>query len=194
VIGRVEVADPDVRAGTYDFVATRFMAKASTSDGLAWLEAGWTETGWSGEGRQRIYSYDTNRQSWIFYDEYRIRPADRVWVFIQTEQESARAAWQAWLWWGEKWNLLTSQELSIGGRALIEQYVEVHGEKTFQVPTVRVDSVSLQDGPKGAMRYWDDDVLTNPGAATDGYCLNWERRYSSWAAGSCGLSSVQAAP
>ena len=194
VIGRIEVADPDVHTDTYDFVATRFMAKAQTRDGLAWLEAGWTETGWSGQGRQRIYSYDTNRQSWIFYDEYRIQPGDRVWIFIQTEQDSERAAWQAWLWWGEKWNLLTSQELAITGRALLEQYVEVHGDKAFAVPTVRVDSVALQDGPKGALRYWDADVPTTAGVGTDGYCLTWESRYSAWSAGSCGLSSVQVSP
>jgi hypothetical protein len=170
------------------------MAKAQTTDGLAWLEAGWTETGWSGQGKQRIYSYDTNRNSWIFYDEYRIQPGDRIWIFIQTEQEGERAAWQAWLWWGEKWNLLTSQELAIGGRALIEQYVEVHGDQAFQVPQVRVDSVALQDGPKGAQRYWDEDVATNPGTPTDGYCLTWESRFSSWSAGTCALSSVQATP
>jgi hypothetical protein len=194
VLGRVEVADAEVRRDTYDFVATRFMAKAQTRDGLAWLEAGWTETGWSGEGRQRVYSYDTNRQSWVFYDEYRIRPGDRVWIYLQTEQDSERAAWQAWLWWGDKWNLLTSQELAITGRALIEQYVEVHGDVDFQVPQVRVDSVSLQDGPKGPLRYWDDDVPTSSGASTEDYCLTWETRFSSWSAGSCGLSSIQTAP
>ena len=194
LVGRIEVADPDVRAGTYDFVAARFMAKAQTRDALAWLEAGWTETGWSGQGRQRIYSYDTNRQSWILYDGYRIRPGDRIWIFIHTEQDGDRAAWQAWLWWGEKWNLLTSQELAITGRALIEQYVEVHGDKAFHVPQVRVDSVALQDGPKGPLVHWDGNIATTTGVAAGGYCLTWEMRYSSWSAGTCAFSNVQSSP
>jgi hypothetical protein len=186
VIGRIEVADVDVRAQTSDFVATRFMAKARTRDGLAWLEAGWTETGWSGDGKQRIYSYDTNRQSWVFFDEYRVQPGDRIWIFIQTEQEGERAAWQAWLWWSDRWNLLTSEELAFGDRALIEQYVEVHGDKPFNVPRIEVDGVALQDGPQGSRSHWDGDVPTHTGAGGDGYCLNWGTRYTSWSAGSCG--------
>lgn len=185
VIGRVEITDAEVRPDTYDFVATRFMAKAQTMDGTAWLEAGWTETGWNGIGRQRIYTYDTNRQSWVFYDEYQIKPGDRVWIYLHTEQEGDRPAWQAWLWWGEKWNLLTSQELPIGSRALIEQYVEVHGDKPIRVPPVNVDSVALQDGPQGPRNYWDGDVPTSPGAGAGGYCLNWIVRYSAWTAGTC---------
>lgn len=194
MLGRIEVGDPEVRSGSYDFVATRFMAKAQTGDGLAWLEAGWTETGWSGQGKQRIYSYDTNRQSWVFYDEYRIQPGDRVWIYLRTEQEGERAAWQAWLWWGDRWNLLTSQELAIGERALLEQYVEVHGDKAFQVPIIQVDNVELQNGPKGPRFYWDGDVPTNPGASGDGYCVNWQTRYSSWSAGSCAIAGAQTAP
>ena len=38
VLGRLTVDDPGVRAGTFDFVATRFMAKASTATGVKWLE------------------------------------------------------------------------------------------------------------------------------------------------------------
>jgi hypothetical protein len=185
VIARFEVADPAVRQGTYDFLAGRVMAKADTPDGIEWLEAGWTETGWTGSGKQRIYTYDTNRDAWVFYDQYAITPGDRVWVYIQTEQDAPKPAWQAWLWWGDKWNLLTSQELPLTGRAKMEQYIEVHSDTAFQVPQVRVDNVSLKDGVAGPLVYWDSKIPTAPGASAGGYCLNWINRYDAWSAGTC---------
>ncbi len=186
VLGRVEVVDPGVRADTFEFVAARFMAKADVPGGVAWLEAGWAETGWAGGGRQRMYSYDTNRQSWIFFDEYRLKPGDRLWIYVQTEQDGDRPAWQAWLWWADKWNLLSSQSLPIGARATIEQYVEVHAERPIDVPGLRMDSASVKDGPTGGLTYWDEPtVATNPGVPAGGYCLTWATRYNSWTAGSC---------
>lgn len=185
VLARLEVVDPGVRANTFDFLATRVMAKAETPDGTEWLEAGWAETGWDGNGKQRLYTYDTNRDSWAFYDQYEVKPGDRLWIYLQTEQEGATPAWQAWLWWGNGWHLLTSQVLPLTGRAKIEQYVEVHTDKPFEVPKLRVDNVSLKDGPLGPLVYWDERVATAPGTSADGYCLNWITRYDNWTAGSC---------
>lgn len=185
VLGRVEVVDPAVRPDTFDFLATRFMAKADVPGGVAWLEAGWTETGWAGKGQQRIYSYDTNRQSWVFYDEYQLKPGDRLWIYLQTEEAGERPAWHAWLWWGDKWNLLTTQNLPIGDRAMIEQYVEVHTEQPFQVPKLRVDNIALKDGPAGELKYWESQVPTQPGMTSGGYCLTWTTRYDDWVAGTC---------
>src|SRR2546429_9958886 len=54
VLGQFAVRETGVRAGTFDFVATRFMAKASTPAGTKWLEAGWGQTGWSGNGEQGV--------------------------------------------------------------------------------------------------------------------------------------------
>lgn len=185
IIARFQVGDPAVRAETFDFLAGRVMAKGDTPDGIQWLEAGWTETGWSGNGKQRIYTYDTNRDAWVFYDQYEIKTGDKIWIYLQTEREAPSTAWQAWLWWGDKWNLLTSQELPITGRAKIEQYIEVHSEKPFDVPQVRVDNVSLKDGASGPLVYWDGQVPTAPGASNANYCLEWINRYDAWTAGSC---------
>lgn len=185
ILARLEVSDPGVRAGTFDFLATRVMAKGETPDGLVWLEAGWAETGWDGAGKQRVYTYDTNRDAWAFYQQYEVKPGDRLWIFVQTEQAGPTPAWQAWLWWGDAWHLLTSQQLPLTERATIEQYVEVHTDTPFDVPRVHIDNVQLKDGPAGAMTYWDERVTTAPGASTGTYCLEWIKRHDTWAAGNC---------
>lgn len=185
ILARLEVGDPAARAGTFDFLASRLMAKGDTPDGLAWLEAGWAETGWDGDGRQRVYTYDTNRDAWAFYQQYEIKPGDRIWMFVQTEQTGPAPAWQAWLWWGDAWHLLTSQQLPLTERATIEQYVEVHTETNFAVPRLHVDNVQLKDGPSGAMTYWTDHVTTAGGPPTTAYCLDWLKRFDTWAAGTC---------
>lgn len=87
VMGRLTVRDPGVRAGTHDFVATRFMAKRQQPSGISWLEAGWAETGWSGDGRQRVYTFDTASRSWTFYDQYPLRDGDQIWLYIHTDGE-----------------------------------------------------------------------------------------------------------
>ncbi len=184
-LARLKVADPGVRPGTFDFLATRLMAKGETPDGLAWLEAGWAETGWDGAGRQRVYTYDTNTDAWAFYGQYEVKPGDRFWIFLQAQEESAHPAWQAWLWWGDAWHLLTSQPLPITGHAKIEQYVEVHTENPFPVPSVLVDNVQLKDGPAGRLTYWDNQVATAPGLPTTSYCLEWINRFDTWSAGDC---------
>ncbi|MEV0456232.1 hypothetical protein [Catellatospora methionotrophica] len=189
VLGRIEVGDADVRQNTYDFVAARFMAKAGHGSEQAWLEVGWTETGWTGNSRQRVYTYDTATRAWAFYDQYAVNPGDRLWLHLQTETTGDRPVWQAWLWWGERWNLLTQQPLPLTGLAEIEQYVEVHGDPadpgTVAIPRLAIDNVQLKSAPTGPLRPWNGDVPTVPGADFATYCLDWQRPYTSWTTTTC---------
>ncbi len=200
VSGRISVVDGTVRRNTYDFVASRFMVKRDLGDGkIAWLEAGWAETGWAGAGRQQIYTFNTNTRSWQFYDQYRLKAGDRVWIDLHTD---THGVWQAWLWWNNRWNLLTAQKLPIGGRAYVEQYVEVHVDTArrarITVPPVTVDNVQLRPAGGGAARYWREDVGTltaDTQPRAGGFCLNWQTRYDTWTAGDCpGLRLLRSAP
>lgn len=200
VSGRVSVVDGTVRANTYDFVASRFMVKRDLGEGrIAWLEAGWAETGWAGVGRQQIYTFNTNSRTWQFYDQYRLRPGDRLWLDLHTD---SGGVWQAWLWWNNRWNLLTAQKLPIGQTAYVEQYVEVHvdGRRRgrIDVPPVTVDNVQLRPAG-GAARYWREDVPTltaDAGPQRGGsFCLDWTTRFDTWRAGNCpSLGLLRAAP
>ncbi len=202
VTGRISVVDGSVRRNTYDFVAARFMVKRDLGAGrIAWLEAGWAETGWAGAGRQQIYTFNTNTRTWQFYDRYAVKPGDRVWIDLHTDADNV---WQAWLWWNNRWNLLTAQKLPIGSAAYVEQYVEVHVDPARRarvtVPTVTVDNVQLRPAGGGGSRYWRDDVSTLTADSgqqqrTGGFCLNWLTRYDTWTAGDCpGLRLLKAAP
>jgi hypothetical protein len=191
VAGRISVVDGSVRQGTYDFVAGRFMVKRDLGGGnIAWLEAGWAETGWAGGGRQHIYTFNTNTQTWQFYDQYTLKPGDKVWMDLHTD---ADGVWQAWLWWGDRWNLLTAQKLPIGTSAYVEEYVEVHVDSgrpaRVDVPPVTVDNVQLRPPDGGTARYWRDDVGTLVGdmaaQRAGGFCLDWVNRYDTWTAGDC---------
>ena len=191
VSGRIAVVDGSVRQGTYDFVAGRFMVKRDTGGGrIAWLEAGWAETGWAGAGRQHIYTFNTNTETWQFYDQYAIQPGDKLWLDLHTD---ADGVWQAWLWWDNRWNLLTAQRLPVGSSAYVEQYVEVHVDTgrpaRIDVPPVTVDNVQLRPAGGGTGRYWRDDVGTLVGdmaaQRTGGFCLDWVTRYDTWIAGDC---------
>jgi hypothetical protein len=182
VVGRFTVRDTGVRAGTHDFVAARLMAKRESDGRTAWLEAGWAETGWSGGGRQQVYTYDTNRGAWTFYNQYTLADGDRIWISVHTKRDGV---WEAWLWWREGWHLLTSQQLRTT-RAQLEQYVEVHvdGEGTVGVPRIAVDNVQVRDGDTS--RYWREaDVRTASGGGSGGYCLDWATRFDTWSAGTC---------
>jgi hypothetical protein len=192
VSGRIGIVDGGVRPGTYDFVAGRFMVKRDLGGGnIAWLEAGWAETGWAGAGRQHIYTFNTNTKTWQFYDQYQLRPGDKAWLDLHTDGNNV---WQAWLWWNNRWNLLTAQQLPIGPTAYVEQYVEVHVDASraarLLVPPVTVDNVQLRPPGAGSMpRYWREDVDTQVGdmaqQRTGGFCLNWLTRYDTWTAGDC---------
>ena len=189
VLGRLAVGNPTVRPDSFDFVATRFMAKANTPAGVKWLEAGWAETGWSDSAEQRIYTFDTNTLKWTFYDQYPIKPGDEVWIELAATGTGPTAPWGAWLWWHDQWHLLTTQSLPISERATIEEYVEVyvdpaHGGE-LQVPPVEVDNVQLKPDPGGRFGYWTDAVGTSPGADADGYCVTFDTPYDTWHAGSC---------
>jgi hypothetical protein len=178
-----------VRAGTFDFVATRFMAKASTPAGTKWLEAGWAQAGWSDSEEQRIYTFDTNTLKWTFYDQYPIKPGDQVWIELTTAQSGPEPAWSAWVWWHDAWHLLTTQNLPITDHATIEEYVEVYVDPTHDgriaVPPVEVDNVQLKSDPDGGFRYWTDAVDTAQGTGADGYCLEFHVPYDAWQAGTC---------
>jgi hypothetical protein len=200
VSGRISVVDGGVRPGTYDFVAGRFMAKRDLGAGrIAWLEAGWAETGWAGAGRQHLYTFNTNTNTWQFYDQYVLRPGDKVWLDLHTDGDGG---WQAWLWWNNRWNLLTAQRLPIGASAYVEQYVEVHvdtGRPTrVAVPAVTVDNVQLRPAGGGSAQYWREDVGTLVGdmtvQRTGGFCLNWINRYDTWTAGDCPSNSLLPRP
>jgi hypothetical protein len=191
VAGRIEVVDGGVRQNTYDFVASRFMAKRDLGNGrMAWLEAGWAETGWTGDGRQHIYTFNTNTNSWQFYDQYKIKAGDRLWVDVHTDGNNT---WQAWLWWNNRWNLLTAQKLPIGSSAQIEQYVEVHVDSRratrVRVPQVTMDNVQLRPAGGGPSRYWREDVTTMTGGDAQeragGFCINWQTHFDTWSAGDC---------
>lgn len=192
VSGRFSVVNGSIRTRSYDFVAGRFMAKRNLGGGvISWLEAGWATTGWAGSGRPHIYTFNTNTSTWQFYDQYVLRPGDRIWLNIQSETDGT---WTAWLWWGDRWNLLTAQRLPLGATASIEQYVEVHVDSgrpaRVDVPTVTVDNVQLK-AADGSRRYWGGDVPTvtgtEPGQAqrNGGFCLTWLHPYDTWTAGDC---------
>jgi hypothetical protein len=189
VLGRVAVGDPVVRAGSFDFVATRFMAKAVTPLGVKWLEAGWADTGWSQPGEQRIYTFDTNTLTWTFYDQYPVKPGDEVWIELAALGTGPSPTWGAWLWWHDAWHLLTTQALPITEHATIEEYVEVYVDParggSIPVPPVEVDNVQLKPDPGGQFGYWTSTVPTAPGADADGYCVGFDVPYDTWHAGSC---------
>jgi hypothetical protein len=193
VSGRISVVDGSIRPGSYDFIAGRFMAKRNMGGGqIAWLEAGWAETGWAGPGRQHVYTFNTNTKTWQFYDQYVMRPGDRAWFDLHSDTDGV---WGAWLWWNNRWNLLTAQRLPIGGTAMVEQYVEVHVDTRrptrVDVPAVTVDNVQVRPAGGGPARYWNAEVPTLTGYApgaqqrTGGFCLNWINRYDTWTAGDC---------
>ena len=193
VSGRISVVDGSIRPGSYDFVAARFMVKRNMGGGtISWLEAGWAQTGWAGPLRQHIYTFNTNTHTWQFYDQYALQPGDRVWMDLHSD---ANGMWGAWLWWNNRWNLLTAQRLPIGQSAYVEQYVEVHVDAgrpaRIDVPSVTVDNVQLRPPDGSTARYWRDDVPTltgyGPGQPqrTGGFCLTWVNRYDTWTAGDC---------
>ncbi|GGQ70960.1 hypothetical protein GCM10010166_46260 [Couchioplanes caeruleus subsp. azureus] len=191
VAGRIGIVDGGVRRNTYDFVASRFMVKRDMGGGsIAWLEAGWAETGWAGQGRQHIYTFNTNTKTWQFYDQYRLKPGDKVWLDLHTDADNV---WQAWLWWNNRWNLLTAQKLPIGSSAYVEQYVEVHVDSgraaRLRVPRVTVDNVQLRPPGGGQGRFWREDVDTLTGDMAQqrggGFCLDWITHYDTWTAGDC---------
>ncbi|MEU8821509.1 hypothetical protein [Actinoplanes sp. NPDC048796] len=198
VSGRMSIVDGSIRPRSYDFVAGRFMVKRNLGRGVInWLEAGWAETGWAGTGRQHIYTFNTNTKTWQFYDQYVLRPGDKVWLDLHSDPDGV---WSAWLWWGNRWNLLTAQRLPIGETAVVEQYVEVHVDAgrpgLIDVPPVTVDNVRLRPAGGGEPRLWREDVPTLTGTdptqrqQRGGFCLDWRTRYDTWTAGDCSRSGL----
>jgi hypothetical protein len=193
ISGRISVVNGSVRSRSYDFVASRFMVKRDLGAGnIAWLEAGWAETGWAGVGAPHIYTFNTNTKTWQFYNQYAIKQGDRVWLDIHSDTDGV---WGAWLWWNNRWNLLTAQKLPIGASAYVEQYVEVHVDDSrptrVDVPPVTVDNVQLKPAGGGEPRFWRADVPTLTGTGpgqqqrAGGFCLTWLNPYDTWTAGDC---------
>lgn len=186
ITGRLQVVDPGVRAGTYDFVAARFMAKEPLRDGgTAWLEAGWSENGWRGDPGQAVYTYDSVSGHWSFYDQYPIGPGDRIWIYLESSPDGE---WAAWLWWDAQWRLLSAVTLPSGADALIEQFVEVYADPrdpaAIAVPRIGVDNVSLRAADGGSAP-WRGEVETAVTDSRDGYCVDWQTPYHTWSAGTC---------
>jgi hypothetical protein len=184
------VTDPGVPAGSFDFVATRLMAKHELGGGqVAWLEVGWVEPGWSGAGAQQIYTFDSAAMSWAFFDAYPIGPGDQIWIYLHSDTGAGQPVWRAWLWWGERWQLLAAPELPVPDRMLLEQYVEVHQDQPgppIPVPPITVDSVQVRGAPDGPLRPWRQGrVATVAPVTSSDYCLVWEDRYDVWSAGDC---------
>jgi len=169
-------------------VAARFMARSA--DGTTWLEAGWSENGWLRDGKQRIYTYDTARKKWTFYNQYPISPGDHVWIYVETTRGGNRGThWSAWLWWEKKWRLLVNEALPIGAAATIEEYVEVYVDPSaggaITLPAAGFDNVLLKDR-HGKTRYWREaDVPTGAGTGFGTYCLSWTSRFDTWTAATC---------
>jgi cell division septation protein DedD len=194
VSGRISVVNGSVRSRSYDFVASRFMVKRDLGAGrISWLEAGWAETGWAGIGAPHIYTFNTNTNTWQFYDQYALKTGDRLWIDIHSDTDGV---WGAWLWWNNRWNLLTAQKLPIGPSAYVEQYVEVHVDDSnpsrVDVPPVTVDNVALKPVGGGLPRFWRADVPTLTGTGpgeqqqrSGGFCLTWLNPYDTWRAGDC---------
>ncbi|MFD0595461.1 hypothetical protein ACFQZ4_26615 [Catellatospora coxensis] len=116
-------------------------------------------------------------------------PGDKLWLHLQTEAGGEQPSWQAWLWWGDRWNLLTSRPLPLSGQAEIEQYVEVHADPadpgTVTIPRLAIDNVQLKTSPDAGLRPWNAEVPTSPGADFATYCLDWRVPYTSWTTTTC---------
>ncbi|MGH3713491.1 MAG: hypothetical protein ACRDT4_08550 [Micromonosporaceae bacterium] len=184
VVGRLAVTDPGVRAGTYDFVAARFMAKEQVGGDTVWLEAGWSENGWR-DGGPAVYTYDSASATWSFYDAYRIAPGDRIWIYLDSTPDGE---WAAWLWWDGAWRMLRTVTLPTGADAQIEEFVEVYADPrragTVTLPATAVDNVALRTADGGSVP-WRAEVDTATADRADGYCLDWRTPYDTWSAATC---------
>lgn len=188
--GGLTVRDPGVRAGTHDFLATRFLARGDVGGRTKWLETGWSENGWR-DRAQHVYTYDTTTMKWSFYDQYELRPGDRVYLALQSGAAAqGGTTWNAWLWWNDRWNLLAAPVLPFGAVTQMEEYVEVYVDPShagsYPVPAIDVDDVTVQAKPGDGFTPWrEPGVPTTESARYDGYCVDWRTRWSDWSARSC---------
>lgn len=191
IAGRLAVTDPGVRGGSNDFVAARFMALGTVDGRGQWLEAGWTEDGWLNDDAQHVYTYNTNTMRWSYYNQYPIKPGDRIRLVLQSGDSTEKGTtWRAWLWWDNRWNLLDQQRLPIGERTAIEQYVEVYLDPSrsggYRLPATGVTDVALQPASGRRFTGWrDPTVRTSESASYPGYCVAWRDRHDDWSAASC---------
>jgi hypothetical protein len=187
VSGELGVTDPGVRANSFDFVAARFMAKQETARGTRWLEAGWAEVGWTGSGRQRVYTFDTASNRWTFYDQFPVRPGDRISISLTAD---ASGTWYARLRWHGQWYPLTSTSLPGAGRATLEEYVEVYRDPArpgapVLVPPVSITNVTIYSTDSAPHPWVEASVPSYQGGSPNGYCLDHADQWASWQAGTC---------
>ena len=131
VLGRIEVGDPGVRQGTLRLRRRPVHGQGATPGGASGLARGRAGPRPAGPAtaEQRVYTYDTNRDAWAFYDQYAVGPGDRLWMYLQTEQRrpTARLAGLALVGRPVEPAHQPGRSRSTG-QAEIEQYVEVHAE------------------------------------------------------------------
>lgn len=162
VYGALNVVDPSVRRGTYEYLSQRFLAKSC--DATQWLEAGWAEPGWRAlddpQGRQYIYTYNSVTRTWNWFDQYPVAPGSRVYFQIYDWGN----VWQAWLWWNGGWQVLDT--VSIDGLNCIENFVETDSGNTSHFPFPPIlagdggtGGVQIADG-NGQFRTWDTSIPT----------------------------------
>ena len=169
VLARLTVRDTGVRAGTLDFVATRFMAKRDSGrpGWPGWRPAGRRPAG-PAAGKQRVYTYDTNRDAWTFYDQYELADGDQIWISVHDRaSDGPTPPGRPGCGGATRWHLLTSQELPLTGRAQVEQYVEVHVDGaagTIAVPPDRGRQRAGQ-GRRRRLRYWRRRTCRPPSSA-----------------------------
>jgi hypothetical protein len=182
IFGALNVVNPSLVHGTWDFLANRVMAKSC--DSTRWLELGWAEVGWRNDA-QYIYSFNTVLNQWQFFDQYPIGPGSRIYV---TVLHVGNGQWEAQLWWNGMWNTLVSVNPGPGIGCGNEQYVEVYTAGTgrhFPFPTITVG-----DGGTGGMNIadsnavwhtWDASIPTFETNNLENYYLvTWLARYFSW--------------
>ncbi|MQA26859.1 MAG: hypothetical protein GEU94_15675 [Micromonosporaceae bacterium] len=157
---------------------------------MAWLEAGWSENGWRSGRGQVVYTYDSQAGEWVFHERYPIADGDRIWIHLESASGRATGAveWTAWLWWRGEWRELATVSLPAGGRAQVEEFVEVHVDGraggAFAVPRIEVDNVWLRGGD-GESSPWRGEVDTAVADSRGRYCVDWRQRYDTWSAGDC---------
>lgn len=188
---RLGVTNPGVRRGTWDFVASRVMAKEDYNGSTRWLEAGWAEVGWRNDD-QYVYTFDTRDNEWKFYDQYNLASGSRF--FAQIDSDSASTTrdtnWRAWIWWNNAWNRLSVISLPIYREAFMEEYVEVYRDPNvaghFNLPSSDIDNVQVKESPSSSAVFWrNPPISTLEGSSIAPYCLTWDVKYDDFRAASC---------
>ena len=140
VSGRIS-AHGSILPPPYDFVAGGSWSSGTWAAGTS---PGWRRLGGNRLGRRRPSTSTRSTPTPRPGSSRPVRAAgDKVWLDLHSDSDGV---WGAWLWWNNRWNLLTAQKLPIG-TAYVEQYVEVHVDASR--PT-RVDVPAVHRGQRAA--------------------------------------------